>query len=109
MSTLIHILLLVILCVYARTENIILFIISFLHLSLCTLGCISVMASNFKSPNLKWEGWIPLIISLTISGVVVYFTMGTTLGIWYFFVSTFWHGACILTKNMNNDYDEINE
>lgn len=101
MSTLINLLLLIILCVHAHTNNPILFIVSFIYLSLATLGCLSVCFKKFRSENLEWPGIIPFVTSIVLSCIVLYFIIGSPFDVWYFCVTCFWHGAAILSKNIN--------
>jgi len=99
MLTLINLLCLVILCVYAQTQNIVLGIISCAYLTLCTLGCISVSLSETDSKNIQWDGWTAFIASLIICGTVSYFTFGSSIGLWYLGISVFWNVVTLTTKN----------
>ena len=85
-------------CAYAQTQNTVLFIVSAIYLTLATIGCISVSISNRNSENIQWIGWIPFIVSLIITGTVVYFTYDSSIGLWYIGVSLFWHGVTLSTK-----------
>lgn len=96
MSTLVNFLCLAILCVYAQTANIVLFVISLLYLSAASIGC-ALVAFN-KSQNMKWIGWGPYIFSLVISSVVVYFTFQSPIGLWYFCICCFSYGVALSTK-----------
>ena len=102
MATLINLLALACLCIYAHTGILFLFVLSFVHLSLCTLGCLSIIVNKFNSPALKWEGWLPFTISCVIMATVTYFTKESAMGLWYFVVTSFWHIATLGTKNINN-------
>ena len=103
MTTLLNLFFLFCLCAYAQTGNIVLLVLSCIHLSLCTIGCISVMLANFKSPALQWEGWLPFVISCLITIIVVYFTKESSMGLWYFCVTSFWHAMTLASKNVNNN------
>jgi len=101
MLTLINILCLVAMCAYAQTQNTLLLIVSVLYLSLATIGCISVAFSKTDSENIQWDGWIPYIVSLMITGTVVYFIYESSIGLWYLGITVFWHGVT-LTNNKKN-------
>jgi len=98
MLSLINFLCLIIMCVYAQTQNIVLFIISFLYLTLATLGCISVTFSKSKCENIEWNGWMQFILSLIICGTVVYFTFGSSIGLWCLGVFLFSHIIVLINK-----------
>lgn len=83
-------------CIYAQTENIILFVISLLYLSAASIGC--VLVALYKSQNMKWDGWIPFLLSLMLSSIVVYFTFQSSIGVWYFCICCFWYGVMLSIK-----------
>lgn len=101
MLALINLLCLVSMCIYAQTQNTLLFIVSCVYLTLVTIGCISVSFSKTESENIQWVGWIPYFSSLIISGTVVYFTYQSSIGLWYLGVSLFWHGVTLSTRKKN--------
>ena len=101
MLTIINFLCLFSMCVYAQTQNGILCFVSVAYLTLASIGCISVSLSNHNSENIQWIGWIPFIISLIITGTVVYFTYDSPIGLWYIGVSLFWHGVTLSNNKKN--------
>jgi len=103
MLTIINLLCLVAMCAYVQTQNTLLFIVSVLYLSLSTLGCISIALSKSDSENMpQWHGWIPFILSLIVTGTVLYFTVHSPIGLWYLGITVFGHGITLSTKFQNN-------
>jgi len=98
MVTIINFLCLVGMCVYAQTGNITLFIASVIYLSLASIGC-ALAAFSKDKVDMEWPGWISLLLSLVISGTVVYFTFSSSIGVWYLCVCLYWYGIILSTKD----------
>jgi hypothetical protein len=90
-------------CIYAQTGNTALRIVSVLYLSLASIGCVlSAFAKDEHDlKNKEWMGWIPFSLALIISGIVVYFTIGSPIGVWYLCVCLYWYGIMLSSKQNN--------
>lgn len=102
MITIINYLCLAILVAASQTGNWLLTTIACIYLTLSSLGCVSVLASELVSESLEWSGWPGFIWSSAVAALIGYLTIGTFIGGWYIAISVFWLGATILTKDINS-------